>query len=387
MPRKNASLISQKRILHVLGSLYESARECSNEAWSDTFTQMADMFSSGPGSLSLISAEDDSVDSIATTYSRECLGLLDTRFRDINPIYKKVVQTPVGKTFWRVRDCPDQEFINTEFYQDLLRKENVYDIRYFKLCDHSGLAGGVSFSRPRSKPTFSSDELEAMEFLVPHLQRALQIHLTLSDFRAQGELMNEVMSKSPRGILLLNRSAKVVFCNEAAEKIIAAKDGLEIDRNRCLVARRSQDTQQLKMVLNGVFDPDPDRAACHGGFLQVSRPTGSRPFQIHVSPLSHQNFGGYSPEKLALLFVFDPEQRFGTVEELLRRMYGLTPAEARLAGILAKGISLKEAEALLNVKSSTIHTHMKHIFSKTECKRQGELITVIFNGLAGLKNI
>jgi DNA-binding CsgD family transcriptional regulator len=139
------------------------------------------------------------------------------------------------------------------------------------------------------------------------------------------------------------------------------------------------------MILSSVFDGES--TASHGGFLHVSRPSGQRPFQVHISPLSQKTFGGYSPEKLALLFVFDPEQRFGTVEELLRRMYGLTPAEAKLAGMLAKGMSQKEAAEVLNVKPSTIHTHMKHIFSKTDCKRQGELITVIFNGLAALKNL
>lgn len=380
-------MISQKRLLHVLGSLYECARECSTEAWHDTYTQMADMFSSGPGSLSLVSMDSGKVDLITTTYSDECLGVFDTRFRDINPFYKKIIQTPVCKTFWRVRDCPDSEFINTEFYQDLLRKENVYDIRYYKLCHHLGIAGGVSFSRPKSTPRFSKDEIEAMEFLVPHLQRAFQIYFALSDVRAYSKQMMEIVSKSPRGILLLNRSAKVIFCNEAAENIIIAKDGLQMDRNRCLLASSSRETKQLTMVLNSVFDTDPEDESYQGGYLRVSRPSGLRPFQVHISPLSHQNFGGYSPEKLALLFVFDPEQRFGTVEELLRRMHGLTAAEARLAAMLAKGISLKEAEAILNVKPSTVRTHLKHIFSKTDCKRQGELITLIFNGLAGLKNI
>lgn len=379
-------MISQTRILNVVGSLYESAREGSCEAWRDTYSQIARLFSSGPGSLSLLSAADGHVDFIATTYSQECVKAFDTIYRHINPLRKKISQMPVGETLWRLRDCPDPEFINTEFYQDFLQKEDVYDIRYFKISHRSGMDAMISFTRPKTIP-FKNDDLAAMSFIFPHLQRALQIFLTVADVKAYDLYLKEIVSKSPRGVILLNRSGKAVYCNDAAENVIASNDGLEFDRNKCLQARQSQDMQKLRTVLQSVFDPEPGHAVCNGGFLQVSRPSGLRPFQLHISPLPKQNFAGYSPENIALVFVFDPEQRFETVEDLLRRMYGLTHTEAQLTGMLAKGLSLKEAGELLHVKPSTIHTHMKHIFAKTDCKRQGELITLVFNGLAGLKNL
>jgi DNA-binding CsgD family transcriptional regulator len=45
-------------------------------------------------------------------------------------------------------------------------------------------------------------------------------------------------------------------------------------------------------------------------------------------------------------------------EVLLARLFALTPAEARLARCLSKGISIEEAAAALNIKVSTARTQL-----------------------------
>src|SRR5436190_11554312 len=121
-------MIPQKRILDVLGSLYESAKEGSAEAWSDSYAQMADIFSSGPGSLSIYKADNARFNSITNTFSDECLDAFEKHYIHVSPIQKKIVETPVGKIFWRIKDSPDRGFLKTEFYQDFAVKEDVYDI-------------------------------------------------------------------------------------------------------------------------------------------------------------------------------------------------------------------------------------------------------------------
>ncbi len=377
-------MIPQQRILTILESVYDGAKEGTSDAWQRAYFQLSDLFSSGPGGLSLYSSGNDAFTRITTTFGEDCLRAFDTHYQHISPIQKQVMETPAGKTFWRVRDCGDKDFVKTEYYQDFARKEGVYDIANVKLCRRQDLDAMISFTRPKTNP-FTEDDLTALDLLVPHLQSAFQIYLTLSDVKANNFYFKEVVGKSPRGVMFLNREAKVVYCNEAAEKMLIERDGLELDRNRCLVARHTHDARELRKTLSRVFETNTMSSS--GGYLKISRPSGKRSLQVHISPLPEQNFAGYSPEKVALAFIFDPEQRFETVETLLQQMYGLTPAEARLAGLLAKGISLNEAAEMLNVRSSTIRTHMKHIFSKTDTKRQGELVTLIFNGLAALKNI
>ncbi len=55
-------------------------------------------------------------------------------------------------------------------------------------------------------------------------------------------------------------------------------------------------------------------------------------------------------------------------------MFDLTPTEALLCGALARGLSLNETAAQLEITISTVRTHLQHVFHKTGTNRQSELL-------------
>ena len=65
----------------------------------------------------------------------------------------------------------------------------------------------------------------------------------------------------------------------------------------------------------------------------------------------------------------------------LRRHFGLTPAEARLALHLATGETLRSAAGTLRISYETARTSLKKIFSKTRTSRQAELVMIILIAL------
>jgi DNA-binding CsgD family transcriptional regulator len=69
--------------------------------------------------------------------------------------------------------------------------------------------------------------------------------------------------------------------------------------------------------------------------------------------------------------------------DLLRRHFGLTPAEARLALHLVAGETLRSAEVKLSISYETARTCLKSIFKKTGTCRQAELVIVILTALPG----
>jgi len=110
--------------------------------------------------------------------------------------------------------------------------------------------------------------------------------------------------------------------------------------------------------------------------LKVHRPSGSRPFEVLVSPLpSHSSLrkGGAA----AAVLITDPEEGVALDSRALRELFGLTPAEIRLCIALVKGKSVEEYAHEAAISSNTARTHVKRIYSKTGVRRQSELVRLL----------
>ncbi len=118
--------------------------------------------------------------------------------------------------------------------------------------------------------------------------------------------------------------------------------------------------------------------------VAVGRPSGRRPFTVLVCPL-RPDCEVAAGEHGAVLFLSDPERTPRTAPALLRRLYGLTAAEARVTSELVAGSDLEAVSETLGVTLGTTRTHLKRILAKTGTRRQVELVGVVLRSLATLR--
>jgi DNA-binding CsgD family transcriptional regulator len=96
---------------------------------------------------------------------------------------------------------------------------------------------------------------------------------------------------------------------------------------------------------------------------------------IWIAPISSGAFCG-EQDPLVAVFVVDPEAASRSPEKLLRKLFGLTPAESRLANALMKG-DLTSASEEFGISRNTARSQLQSIFSKTGTSKQGELIRLL----------
>ena len=109
----------------------------------------------------------------------------------------------------------------------------------------------------------------------------------------------------------------------------------------------------------------------------------SPPAVVHVMPLrglARDIFSGAS----SLLYVTVLSRRSSLPDALLQSLFDLTPAEARVAGLIGNGLTVNEVAQQLDVQTSTVRTQLKSIFAKTGVARQADLsnLVTIQNGTA-----
>ena len=68
------------------------------------------------------------------------------------------------------------------------------------------------------------------------------------------------------------------------------------------------------------------------------------------------------------------------LEDVLHQVYNLTPAESRVISKLLDNPDIESTANALHISVSTVRTHLKHIFRKTQTNRQSTLFHKIVTG-------
>ena len=180
----------------------------------------------------------------------------------------------------------------------------------------------------RSEWFDTPERVKLMNGLVVHLQQALRTKDKLAalahdrlDFAAALEVVRH-------GITIIGSECYVRHLNSAAERILRAEDGLHTQSGR-IAAAGMYAQRALHRALHGALN-DEGSNICGGQSFTCARPSGKRPYVVHVLPLHQAHADETSSEAAALVLVIDPEHETEPPAALLRRLHGLPSTEAEV---------------------------------------------------------
>lgn len=107
-----------------------------------------------------------------------------------------------------------------------------------------------------------------------------------------------------------------------------------------------------------------------------STDTNATPFAIHILPIRGKARELCDADGL-LLLIADGANACVPDADLLRLLFDFTPAEARLARLIARGQPIADASRTLGIAEATARVHLKSIFFKTGVLRQSELVSLL----------
>jgi DNA-binding CsgD family transcriptional regulator len=119
----------------------------------------------------------------------------------------------------------------------------------------------------------------------------------------------------------------------------------------------------------------PDFAPLSVEPFVVSR-KAQRPVVVRVLPVPAAARNPFLGARALLTFTLLEPNR-GPSPNLLMTAFRLSPAEARLASIIAEGTSPEQAAEQLGLARETVRNQLKAVFAKTDTHRQAELIALL----------
>lgn len=240
--------------------------------------------------------------------------------------------------------------------------------------------GRLTLSRPRLSRDFEARDAERIRSLLPHLQRALSLRPPVLEMRMGLPEASEILERLPVGVILVNRGNKVVRVNQNAQAILERGEGLVLKQDG-ICAQIPAECNSLRILISQASQKRFSRDYPHGARLSLSRPGAKRLLHLTVTAVAgFKDVPGETRPGAAILI--DPDYEMESSGQDLVRKYGLTLTEARLALLIAHGLSPKEIAGEMDITIATVRTHLRNIYAKTRTRRQTELIRMILHSRA-----
>lgn len=310
-------------------------------------------------------------------WSDDDIRIYEDNYGAIDPLGVGAQRLGIGEVGPDTLACPREEFEASiafrEFYQP---RDCIHGMGGAILVTPSGRSV-ISAFRGAADGPFGETELSALRSLMPHLKRAALLHGEIGSLRRQISTFTGHLERYPYAFLLTDAERRVLYSNAAARNIAASADGLKIQDGRLAAISPRLEELLRKAVA--------DIAAGRGASLQrleIPRPSRRQSYRVILMPVqdSRTIALGVAVPGVSIL-VIDTASLSEPDPDVLRELFSLTPAEARVSTDLVLGKSAEQIAAESNTSIETVRTHIKRTLSKTATARQGELISLILRSV------
>lgn len=218
-----------------------------------------------------------------------------------------------------------------------------------------------------------------MNLFVPHVTRAMQVHRKISTATAGKDWALGALDHLHMGVILTNRRGAPLFVNRAAELMLAPDQGISVHHGR-LVLNTPQETALLYQLIAGASQDVP--GATIGGDMRIALSSSGEFLHCMVMPIALELSARWDiPLASDCIAVFlSKPSGLQLPPKRLAVLYGLSPAEARLAAKLAALRSVEQAADDLCISVHTARSQLKSVFAKTGAQSQSELLMLLATG-------
>lgn len=351
--------------MELVGAIYEAA--LFGDRWADVMGNIARSVDARFGGMFLMRPDDFSIVHISDEWSKgafaACMG---------QGLGKYNIRVPRLLAMQHQGFVTDQdlqsevEIAANPMYSEFLVPKGIGHATATRIdgVDHGGLICTVEGFASQGH---ARQAIGALDVLRPHIQRAMDLSAKLRLERAAS--MTAVLAALDVPAAILNRFGRVLATNQPFD--VAADQAIRVQHGMIRFADRNLDVR-LQEALVAVAFGQSRRAEAIAMPLHGEHPATI----LHLVPVAC-DARDLMLDATVLAYVSSPKNRNAIASSLLCQLFGLTPAEARVAAALAEGATVAEIASSEHVSINTVRTQTRIALSKTDCKTQRHLALLL----------
>lgn len=285
-----------------------------------------------------------------------------------------------GQAFLVSDLVPDKEWLRSDIYNELVKP--LADCRYCigTILDVGAQRAVMGLHRTSTAPDFRRRDIDVLQRLSNHIGQSLRMAQKVASRDNSSALLGAAIDSLSFGLIVVDPECRPLVMNRRAEACLGPGGGLL--GGRAGEALRAENPKQTLVLHRLVRDAARLAAA---GALRIERTVAAGPrsgpstgpLLVQVAPLTGKQAGLLGARGQASLLLLHQSAGTPLQGTVLRSLFGLTVAEAKLAQRLAKGDSLQEVAAASDLSVNTLRTHLRGILLKTGTNRQASLIRLL----------
>jgi DNA-binding CsgD family transcriptional regulator len=225
----------------------------------------------------------------------------------------------------------------------------------------------IAFQRTDAQGPFGREEMLRLSPLAQSLREVADLSATVGRSLLTGVLDGLHLVQRPA--LALDRNGIVLGMNQGAETVFDSD--LRVSNARLFI-RDGKARQALELLTSGV----DVRTRGRPNNVIVARRETKKPVLMKLFPVHDVARTPFLGAKY-ILTLTDLEIPLRPSIDLISDAFSLTQAEAKVASLVASGLSPEDIAAKFQVSRETVRNQIKAVFNKTGTHRQSELATLI----------
>ena len=270
----------------------------------------------------------------------------------------------------------EQELKTSPTFNEALRRSEAQNSLNVRLDGLGGCQITWAIFDPVRPGSWESDQIDMIQRLLPHVRQFVRVRQTLAAADAVATSLPQLLDHVGVGVIQMNRRGMIVVANDLARAILRKGDGLS-DRGGFLEARLPADAAGLKRLLADALPTFDGQSK--GGSMTVRRSPKLPRLVVHVSPVSAGQMDFGAQRVAALVHIVEPWKPTRINPDQVAAALDLTPAQSRVATLLAEGKSVRDIVAATGRTENSIRWHIKRIHRRQGISRQADMVRLVLS--------
>lgn len=367
----------------VIGDIYDAALDST--LWPDALQKIAG-FVGGPAAA--LYAKDTirktgiafHVSGIEPSFTQSYFE----KYVNLDPFTTARFFFPVGQVISTQDVMPHEEFFKTAFFKEWASPQGWVDFVSVALDKSSATYAECGIFWHERGGTVGDVAREKMAQLVPHVRRAVHIGNVIDLHKVEAAALADVLDGLASAVLMVDAEGRIVHANASGHGLLDSGQVLRRSDGKLLTPDANAH-HALRRIFSAAADGDL-KMGNEGIAVPLGADAGGR-YVAHILPLTAgaRKKAGIEYSATAAVFVRKAGADLPHPVDALADAFKFTPAELRVLMMIVNIGGVPEVAPALGISETTVKTHLRRIFAKTETRRQADLVKLVASYMSPLE--